>query len=400
MNKSLISDLLKTPSQIRQEEQAKLQQQALQRQQSILAQGAPRGSLFGGVFTGLAAQAAGQLDPAINRAMRGAGQAFGVDMRSGAEKQAAKDQAIMKGVKTNDPASLRDAAKRVSNPRAREAMLAKADQIEDSRASAASAAEQQNIDNIFKAREVAVKEREVKVKELKEARDAKADPTRLAKLQAELNQINANIERQNALLPAELRTAEASAVSAETQAQLDQALLGTNIAQAQQDLNLTTAQVEQIGQSVAQAAQRFPAELEGLRLDNLSTDASTALAQAQAGRVKALTPIEVKKIVEETQLVGYQAEATQALTEQRKAELKDVGSTDFLRELSAANLTPEEEKKLIRQRLEARAATGGVSGFGESVLNARLEQLTKYIETGKDARKSLTRAENVLDVMN
>ena len=59
MNKSLISDLLKTPSQIRQEEQAKLQQQALQRQQSILAQGAPRGSLFGGVFTGLAAQAAG-----------------------------------------------------------------------------------------------------------------------------------------------------------------------------------------------------------------------------------------------------------------------------------------------------------------------------------------------------
>lgn len=113
MNKSLISDLLKTPSQIRQEEQAKLQQQALQRQQSILAQGAPRGSLFGGVFTGLAAQAAGQLDPAINRAMRGAGEAFGVDMRSSAEKQAALQQQAMSEMDPRNLTSMKRARDRL-----------------------------------------------------------------------------------------------------------------------------------------------------------------------------------------------------------------------------------------------------------------------------------------------
>ena len=388
MDKGLISDLLKTPSQIRKENDQRRLTEGL-----AMAQLAQQGNTLGGVggmFANFGAQQAAQTGRNISNAFRGVtdaiGTVTGADLRPADERAAGQDQAIMRGVKTNDPASMRKAAERITNPKAREALLAKADAIDTSRASVAATAAQQATDNAFKEREVLVKELEAAVK--------------AGKSQADIDNIRSQISERDALLGFRVQTAEAGARSAGAQADVDVATVDSKIAQAGANLNLTTTQVAELSQNIAQAAQKFPEELKGLTLDNLSTQAATALATARANRVTELTPLEVKKIVEETELLGYQAESTQALTEQRKAELKDVGATDFLRELSAANLSPEEEQRLIKERLEARAATGGVSGFGESVLNARLTQLTEYIQTGKDARKSLVRAENVLSVMN
>jgi hypothetical protein len=132
-----------------------------------------------------------------------------------------------------------------------------------------------------------------------------------------------------------------------------------------------------------------------------------AMRKAELELLEATTPDQIAKAKTDLEnaraqvkLTEAQTESTKALTDTRREELKGMGSTDFLRELSAAGLDPAEEERLLRERLEARAATGGVSGYGEKLLETRLGQLVTYIEAGKEATKSLQTAENILSVMD
>ena len=356
---------------------------------------------MGGSMAGLLGQVAG--GGSILGEQLAEGIAGGLGLKTKQEKQAEAVQSAMKGIKYDDPESMLMVADKLDsagNAQAANALRQNAAKVQAQQSSAAAASLQQQKENAFRERELLLQAREVGLKALKEAREGEKSAAELKRLEAEVNNINSQIAERDELLGIKIRKGTAEAESIETQNTLDQALIGTRIAQAGADLGLTIQQQNQIKQSIDQAAAKFPEELKGLTLDNISTEASTALTRAQANRTTALTGLEVKKIIKETELLGYQQEATQALTEERKARLDTMNSTDFLKELTAANLSKEEEQQLIRQRLEAQAASGGVEGFGTAVLETRLEQLTRFIDTGKDASKSLSRAETMLDAMN
>lgn len=130
MDKGLITQLLKTPSQIRAEEQEALRQKGLQRAQLVRGSGGAGASLFGGMFRDFAAQQAAQVDTRTDQLKRGLMGAVGMDGRSAAEQQASQDQRIMQGVKLDDAKSIREAIEKISNPSAKEALTTRLTALE------------------------------------------------------------------------------------------------------------------------------------------------------------------------------------------------------------------------------------------------------------------------------
>lgn len=130
MDKGLITQLLKTPSQIRAEEQKALREKGLQRAALVRGSGGAGASLFGGMFRDFAAQQAADVDTRTQQMFQGLGGALGVDMRSAAERQAAQDQSIMRGVKLDDAKSIREAIEKISNPSAKEALTTRLTALE------------------------------------------------------------------------------------------------------------------------------------------------------------------------------------------------------------------------------------------------------------------------------
>lgn len=125
-DKSLITDLLKTPSQIRKEREEQLLTEGLAQAQ-LFNQGNRLGGV-GGMFAGFGASQAAMTGRDIDRATTGlrsaASAATGKDFRRGEERVAAEAQSIMKNVKMDDLKSMRDAVQKLQslNPRAAESL--------------------------------------------------------------------------------------------------------------------------------------------------------------------------------------------------------------------------------------------------------------------------------------
>lgn len=110
-------------------------------------------------------------------------------------------------------------------------------------------------------------------------------------------------------------------------------------------------------------------------------------------RYQAMTPIEIIKANTEIAKNTQQARL-------QKAQLADIGMTDFLRELESTTLSEEEKEELKRKRAEGRAITAGVSGYdpNSAATAAVVDKIVRFAEEGEDASKGLAVAEHILKV--
>lgn len=105
-DKSLLAELLLSPSDVRKKEE---NERLARGQMNAAMMGQGMGGV-GGMFAAFGAAQAAQTENDIAKAFRRAGQAAGMDMRSGAERKAAGTRAAIKGVDYLDPESINKAA--------------------------------------------------------------------------------------------------------------------------------------------------------------------------------------------------------------------------------------------------------------------------------------------------
>ena len=129
------------------------------------------------------------------------------------------------------------------------------------------------------------------------------------------------------------------------------------------------------------------------------SEAKTQLLEAQVDRYLALTPGEVIEQAQNIEKLKAGTEKEKKQARLAEARLGDVGMTDFLREANNAGLTEEEYKALTKQRVEARARSGDVSGFGEKVINTKLGLVTNKIAEAQGAGKAMSTAQTVLTLV-
>lgn len=142
---SLISDLLKSPSQIRQEEQEALRQRGLERA-ALISNSPTSGSLFGGL-RGFAAQQAAQVDTRTDQMRRGIMGALGMDSRSANERQATQQQQAMRSINTGNLESMKAQRQRLVDSGVNPLVIERLDnaiKAEEDRQFARTQAEEQN----------------------------------------------------------------------------------------------------------------------------------------------------------------------------------------------------------------------------------------------------------------
>jgi len=140
-------------------------------------------------------------------------------------------------------------------------------------------------------------------------------------------------------------------------------------------------------------------EQEAARQNITLDEARTKLVEAELDRYIQMTPDAIIKQAAEIKNLQAGTEKDKAQARLAQARLADVGMTDFLREANQAGLTEEEYKDLVKQRTEARARSGDVSGFGEQVITAKLNLVTDKIAEAQGADKAMTTAQRVLTVV-
>jgi hypothetical protein len=111
-----------------------------------------------------------------------------------------------------------------------------------------------------------------------------------------------------------------------------------------------------------------------------------------------MTPGEIIKQAADIENLKAGTEKDKAQARLNQARLADVGMTDFLREANQAGLTEEEYTNLVRQRTEARARSGDVSGFGEKVIDAKLGLVTEKIAEAQGAEQAMSTSRRILEV--
>ena len=122
-------------------------------------------------------------------------------------------------------------------------------------------------------------------------------------------------------------------------------------------------------------------------------EARKQLLDEEILRYQAMTPLEIIRANTEIAKNTEQARL-------QKAQLADIGMTDFLRELESTKLSEEQKEELKRKRAEGRAITAGVSGYdpNQAATKAAVDKIVRYAEEGEDASKGLAVAERILKV--
>jgi hypothetical protein len=400
----LFGDYFQTPEQIRKKQQ-----------EALLARGNQNAAMLlqgnsGGRNSGLAnaiRSYGASLHPYIPQATEGlkrgmleaagyGAQAMGNERAAGALRQAAmspeerralKQQSILGKLDSSDPESLKAAL-----VEAKDAGLPNVVQFIQGKITEQAAT----------ARERAVEDREYALKWAAEQRMQGVADAEIRKTLAEANKLDKLVPLEERLMSVKATVAEETSDAEIAKANLGVQDLQATINQKAAQTGLTTAQTNQVKQSVSQAAEMFPKEMAAMDNQAARDKASTALTIAQTGTEEALLPHKVAKITKESQLLGYQAEATQALTDQRKAAILNMNQTDFLREVDRLNITEEEKQALIAERVEGRAITADVQGYqpDSEITKIRVDQAVKIAEQGIDAQKSLGRSENILTALD
>lgn len=292
------------------------------------------------------------------------------------EQQAAKTQQLLSSVDTSDPQSIAKgvaAAQQAGLPKVVEFLKGKA-------ASLASADRAKEIEDRNYALEYAKTQSQLGV-----------DNAKIKKTLAEADKLDKTTPLEVRIKSVEAGIAEATMSDEVKKVKAD--LQATIV-----DTQLAGAQKMQLNQSIEQASQMFPVEMEEALAGLDKTRATTALTQAQTTSEEALRPEKVKQIVAQSKLLGYQVEATKALTDQRKAQMENMNQTDFLRELNSLNISEEERQQLIADRVATRSSTGDVKQFdpNDDISKMRLEQAQKIAEKGAEAVSNLERTENII----
>lgn len=230
--------------------------------------------------------------------------------------------------------------------------------------------------------------------------DSRAADTALTKeqLATEIQTRNPKIERLEAEAAAERALEDernASAARTRTLTPLDAALTRAKTKAEGVGIDLTNEKIALVRSQITTEAVQQEAAREGIT----ETQARTKLVEAELDRYIQMTPGEVIKQAADIEKLKAGTEKDKAQAKLAQAKLADVGMTDFLREANAAGLTEDEYKELTKQRVEARARSGDVSGFGEAVIDTKLKLVTDKIANAQGAGKAMSTAQTVLTLV-
>ena len=398
MADSMIQNLLKTPRQIREEQLQKMRNEAAGRAQL----GGPiRGasSALPGIFSSVLQQQRPALATDIAQTARGltqglggmlgaagyeqAGQALAQATVTPEERQAAQAQSVLKGLDMTNPEQLAEASKRLQSlglSGAATSLLQRAQKLQSGQLDMALTAS--------KIQTEAARQADLLAKAGKSQAEI---ATEVALRNPQIDEVNSRALASQAL--ARQRTAEA--VQTETLTPLKAAQLNKEIEAEDAGINLTNRKMSLISAQISTEEIQQRAKEQNIT----ESEAKTQLLEAEIDRYIAMTP---GAIIEQAQNIEKLKAGTQKEKQQARlaeARLGDVGMTDFLREAEAANLTEEEYQQLTKQRVEARARSGDVSGFGEKVIDAKLNLVTDKIAEAKGADKAMSTAQRVLTVV-
>lgn len=140
-------------------------------------------------------------------------------------------------------------------------------------------------------------------------------------------------------------------------------------------------------------------EQEAARQNITLEKARQNLVEAELDRYIQMTPGEVVKQAADIDKLKAGTDKEKAQARLAQAKLADVGMTDFLREANQAGLTEEEYKALTKERVEARARSGDVSGFGEKVIDTKLGLVTDKIAEAQGADKAMSTSRRIIEVV-
>ena len=230
--------------------------------------------------------------------------------------------------------------------------------------------------------------------------DSRAADTALTKeqLATEIQTRNPKIKRIDAEAAAASALEDerkASAARTRTLTPLDAALTRAKTKAEEAGIDLTNDKIALVRSQITTEA----VQQEAARAGITETEARTNLVEAELDRYIEMTPGEVIKQAAQIENLEAGTEKDKAQAKLAQAKLADVGMTDFLREANNAGLTEEEYKDLTKQRVEARARSGDVSGFGEQVIDTKLKLVTDKIANAQGASKTMSTAQTVLTLV-
>jgi len=215
------------------------------------------------------------------------------------------------------------------------------------------------------------------------------DPASLEAAAAKLQQTG-NVNAANALIARaqEIRQKQAKLQLTQQQSMTESAQQARQLAAARYDK-------ERI---VTEIATRNPT------IGNIEAQQVASLALAEQRRADALSttqklPGELMQQTSELQKTTAQTEEIKSQINLNKERLASLNSTEFMKELNATNLSEDEKKQLIEERVRTRARTGGVSGVGNKVIEAKLTSYTNVIAAGDGAEVSVRQVGDMLRVL-
>jgi hypothetical protein len=341
----------------------------------------------------------------------------GADTRSPAEREAQATRKLVSG-------AMQKAAQQYPNSRAMQ-LKAVAQQLM-SAGKSAEAAKFQDAAQAAELQEAKIQSEQAQTYQRNQAGNASREQaaTTEATREGEVNKLAAQITKENAL------AAQAGSAKRKTEAEIATEILMRNptISKAEADAAAAKALADQrnaetettnlmrpllIEEKEAQiTATEKGIEVDDARIKLINEQVDTEEVTRRAAEQQ-ITVDEARKQLLDEEILRYQAmtpiEIIKANTEVAKntqaarlakAQLADIGMTDFLRELESTSLSDEEKEELKRKRSEGRAITAGVSGYdpNAAATKAVVDKIVRYSEEGEDASKGLSVAERILKV--
>ena len=356
-DKSLLAELLLSPSDVRKkEEQERLARGQMQAQ--MIGQG--MGGV-GGMFAAFGAQQAAQTENDIAKAFRRAGTGLGVDMRSPEERQAAQFQELMKGTNTQNLTSLKTRRKLFVEAGApakaleaidRQIATLEAGKKAEISAQNAAAAEkkQQDFLNNLETRRVKVQEKDAETRRLTQAVNSNKSKAEIAEIEARIEKLDKELDILDATSGFTVRSAEAKARSDEAAADVAEGTIQYQVDEAKFNSALQQLALEK-------GRELLPYEIERERLNNEHVSETT------------------------------KSEIAERLREDAKSEIP---VDEFTRMLELSGFSDERKDELIQQRAIA-MASGGDQAFdpNEAANKARVEGLTSYLKEYQTTKNRL-----------
>lgn len=362
---SMLMGLLKTPSQVRQEQQERLMQESLARSQQMITGGGT--TALPGILSRYGAQAAQRGAMAGAGLLRGVtgglGTAVGGDMGqriadlgvTAEERQARSRQQAISGLNMGDSKSLMEAAKKLSamgDVAGAQALIQQAQALEKTSAETALTRAQISTEAAKQARAMAAAGYD----------QARIQET-LGKMSLELDNLAVDLivkqERAKSLAAGTVKT---ETETSQMKAKFPVEMLGMELQNqaTSQGIVVDQARVNLINSQVSSEEVKRRAQESQISLDQ----ARTELVKEETERYIQMTPSEVLKSALGVKKIEGEIEENKSQVTLNKARLADIGQTEFTRELEAlvrdGYYTQNQANKLIETRLTTLANKGSL----------------------------------------